>query len=127
MKLRIKGNSMRLRVTRSEFDSFTTGRRIEETIHFGPQPDAILTYALQIEPAATQMAVTHTPGEVVVRVPSALARNWVSESLVGLSHGIDLGPAGTLELLVEKDFACLDQSEADNEDTFPHPSVGAVC
>lgn len=30
-------------------------------------------------------------------------------------------------LLVEKDFACLDGTNTDNEDTFPNPNIGMVC
>ena len=37
------------------------------------------------------------------------------------------GDIGTLALLIEKDFACLDGSEADNEDTFPNPNDGTSC
>ena len=33
----------------------------------------------------------------------------------------------SLDLIVEKDFACLDLSDADNEDTFPNPNSGAIC
>jgi hypothetical protein len=33
----------------------------------------------------------------------------------------------SLDLIVEKDFACLDLSDADNEDTFPNPLVGTTC
>ena len=47
MKLRIKGNSLRLRVSRSEFTRFLSQSRIEETIHFGPGPEAKLTYGLE--------------------------------------------------------------------------------
>lgn len=32
-----------------------------------------------------------------------------------------------LELILEKDFACLDRSDADNHDTFPNPFIGASC
>jgi len=34
---------------------------------------------------------------------------------------------GSLALLIEKDFACLDRSEEDNEDTFPNPNTGTKC
>ena len=35
------------------------------------------------------------------------------------------GPS--LAIAVEKDFACIDRSDADNTDTFPNPHEGAVC
>lgn len=47
MKLRIKGNSLRLRVSRSEVAKLLKGQRVEETIHFAPQSAAPLSYALE--------------------------------------------------------------------------------
>lgn len=38
---------------------------------------------------------------------------------------IDLESAGSLELSIE-DFVCLDRSDADNKDTFPHPQLGVI-
>jgi hypothetical protein len=46
---------------------------------------------------------------------------------VGIYATVDRGENGTLNLVVEKDFACLDLSDADNLDTFPNPELGAVC
>jgi hypothetical protein len=36
MKLSIKGNSLRIRITRSEFGKLIDTGRIEETIYFAP-------------------------------------------------------------------------------------------
>ncbi len=47
MKLRIKGNSLRLRVSPSEMERLLSAGRIEEIIHFAQEPDAKLTYALE--------------------------------------------------------------------------------
>jgi hypothetical protein len=38
-----------------------------------------------------------------------------------------MGPAGSLEVVVEKDFACLDRSDEGNSDNFANPLAGAVC
>jgi hypothetical protein len=32
-----------------------------------------------------------------------------------------------LSLAIEKDFACLDHNDAENEDTFPNPNLAAAC
>ena len=51
MKLRIKGNSMRLRVSPSEMKRLLSAGRIEEIALFSQAPGAKLTYALeQAEP-----------------------------------------------------------------------------
>ena len=46
---------------------------------------------------------------------------------MGVYERIDFGSEGFLDLLLEKDFACLDQTEEQNRDTFEHPRVGATC
>jgi hypothetical protein len=134
MKMRIKGDSLRLRVSRSELARLMDSGRIEETVHFAPQKDAQLTYALERErePAhdraasAQELSVAWRPGEVAVVLSADAARRWAEEDQVGVYGRLDLGE-GQLEAIVEKDFACLDRSDADNLDTFPNPSHGAVC
>jgi hypothetical protein len=32
-----------------------------------------------------------------------------------------------LTVAIEKDFACLDLSDAENHDTFPNPQIEAAC
>lgn len=49
MKLRIKGNSMRFRVSRSEVARLLAADPLVETIQFAPEAGAMFTYALQRE------------------------------------------------------------------------------
>jgi hypothetical protein len=126
MKLRIKGNSLRLRVTPSEMTQLMEAGRIEETIHFAANEEARLTYALEHSADVTGMAVRYAPREMAVVVSSRDARRWSGSQEVGL-YGEAHTSAGALELAVEKDFACLDKSEAENADRFPNPKQGSAC
>lgn len=127
MKLRIKGNSIRLRVSRSELERFLSGSRIEETIHFAPEANARFTYALESASQAASVAVRYQPQEVTVVLSQDQARIWSAESEVGVYTSVEIGSAGSLEVIVEKDFACLDRSDEENSDTFANPHAGAVC
>jgi hypothetical protein len=124
MKLRIKGNSLRLRVTRSELTKLIDTGHIEETIHFSSSEDSHLTYALEHEVNLTGATLRYQPPKVVVVLPKSEATAWAQSNLVGIYATVDLGPVGVLDLTVEKDFACLDLSDADNLDTFPNPDAG---
>jgi hypothetical protein len=126
MKLRIQGNSLRLRVSRSEVARFGEMGRVAETIRFAPEPEAALTYALESSVDANEIGVRWQPGEVAVVIPATAARKWAEGEGVGLYGDCGVGE-GRLSVLVEKDFACLDRSDADNADTFPHPLHGTVC
>ena len=127
MKLRIKGNSLRLRVSRSELARFQAEGRIEETIHFTAALEATLTYALESATGASPVTVRYEPGEVTVILSKDRARVWGAQSEIGVYTTLDMGPAGSLEVVVEKDFACLDRSDEDNSDTFANPLAGATC
>jgi hypothetical protein len=127
MNLRIKGNSLRLRVSRSEAARFLKRDCLEETIHFAPEANAKLTYALTQESSVSNLAVRYTeqsddsntygPGCQVVCVTEQ----------VGIVRNVSLGSLGSLDLLIGKDFACLDRSDEDNDDTFANPNAGAAC
>lgn len=127
MKLRIKGDSLRLRVSPSEVSRLLQSGRIEETIHFGPEDDAKLTCALLTgSRMGDAFAVRRTATEIAVEVPAALVRVWSNSDQVGMYGAVDIG-TGQLELAVEKDFACLDKSDAENNDTYPNPNQGVTC
>jgi hypothetical protein len=100
--------------------------RIEETIHFGTQDAAKLTYVLEHTTRAAAIGVRYEPQEVILEIPTAEARAWGAGQQVGL-YGESETCAGALEISVEKDFACLDRDDEQNADTYPNPKQGAVC
>lgn len=126
MKLRIKGNSLRLRIAPSELAELLKTGHIEETIRFAPDPGATLTYALEADPHSEKVAIRYTPSRVAVLIPHADVGPWADSSEVGIYGASDVG-GPSLAIAVEKDFACIDRSDADNTDTFPNPHEGAVC
>ena len=122
MKLRIKGNSLRLPVSQSELARLLKVGHIEETIEFAPNPDARLTYALSVRDGAEDIALEYSNRAVTIVLSSASARRWAeNDEVIGVYGG------GAVALLVEKDFACLDREDAENADTFPNPKAGMVC
>ena len=127
MKLRINGDSLRLRVSRSEVARLLAGDCLEETIHFTPEAAAKFTYALQQDRLVSRPTVQYTESRVAVLIPADQANIWGITDQVGIAEHISLGGLGALALLIEKDFACLDRSEEDNEDTFTNPNAGTTC
>jgi hypothetical protein len=127
MKLRIKGNSLRLRVSRSELARVLAGERVAETIRFAAAPEAKLTYALERGAHAGGANVRYCAQEVTVSLSVEQVERWSQESEVGVYTMVDIAPEGSLEVIVEKDFACLDRSDADNKDTFANPLMGSAC
>jgi hypothetical protein len=127
MKLRIKGNSLRLRISRSEVARLLARDCLEETIHFAPQASAKFTYTLQQESSVSAPTVQYAENRVAILIPADQANTWGVTDQVGIAENISLGAFGSLALLIEKDFACLDRSEEDNQDTFANPNAGVNC
>jgi hypothetical protein len=127
MKLRIKGNSMRLRVSRSEVARLLDGERVEETIHFSAAPDSCLTYGLQSAPQPAAIRIEWKPRNVTVLISDERMRFWGRDAEVGVYEYLDLGHSCSLEVTIEKDFACLDRSDEENNDTFANPNAKVVC
>jgi hypothetical protein len=127
MKLRIKGNSLRLRVSRSEVARLLAGSCLAETIQFTPEASAWFSYSLQKTTSVSRPTVQYAGSKVTILIPVDQANAWGASDQVGITENISLGVLGALALLIEKDFACLDRSEEENQDTFPNPNAGAVC
>ncbi len=120
MKLRIRGNSIRLRLLRGEVAEFAARGVLRETIEFGASG---LAYVLQAAEDANELQTEYNGGEIVVKVPTATAREWTATETVSLTGEQKIGDGKILKILVEKDFVCLDRTDdPDNEDAYPNAS-----
>jgi hypothetical protein len=130
MKLRIRGNSLRLRLLRGEVELFGATGRVMETIKFGASPAAQLTYILETDSQAQEISANFIDNKVTVSIPDSMARNWIDSDEVSLkseqlieNRKQNGASENILKLLIEKDFACLDRkNDPDNADAFPHPT-----
>jgi hypothetical protein len=114
MKLRIKGNSVRLRLTRSEVAQLANTGLVEELTNFG---SGYLIYAIKTA-EQDQLSASFTDGRITIFMPLEFAAAWAGNDIVGLQQD---GPG--LQILVEKDFTCIDRKEEDQSDQFEHPST----
>jgi len=123
MKLRIRGNSMRLRLKRGEVDQLAAGTSIVEETHF---PGAVLTYRLDVSENSS-ISATFDRGSLVVSLPKSRVLDWASTDEVSLFAEQEVLGSDALSLLIEKDFKCLEPGHhrdcEDDEDTFPHPGA----
>jgi hypothetical protein len=128
MKIRMVGNSVRLRVGRAELARFLADGRIEETVRFAATPEAAFTYALEVSaPGSTAATVRYAPCHLAVLVTPEQVGDWRKEDQVGIYTQIDIGAREALEIAIEKDFACVHGSESENADSFPNPNLTTDC
>ena len=121
MKLRIRGDSIRLRLKRGEVDQLASGTSIVEETHF---PNAVLTFRLDVS-ENDDVSASFDNGSLVVSLPKSSVLDWAGSDEVSLVAEQELSGASSLSLLIEKDFSCLEPGHhrdcEDDDDTFPHP------
>jgi hypothetical protein len=128
MKLRIRGNSIRLRLTKSEVAQFAEKGLIEETVEFGVREDQRFIYSLSVSAEIQTVRANLENKRISVLVPKSQAVRWANTNEVGIRLAQSLGGEKTLQILIEKDFACLeDRPGEDDSDAFPHPENGKTC
>jgi len=123
MKLRIRGNSLRLRLKRGEVESLAAGNKLIEKTEF---PGTVFSYSLELSDNE-DMAASFDNGRIEISMPREIIPEWADTDLVTLYTEQELPGDGKLELLVEKDFTCLEPGHhrncEDDQDTYPHPSA----
>ena len=123
MKLRIRGDSLRLRLSQGEVRTLAERGTVEDAIGF--PGGSRLMYRLSVDRKSVEISVTYIDNLIEVHVPETLAARWCGTDLVTLSGDQATG-SGALRLAVEKDFACLAPREGEDEsDNFPHPQAGS--
>ena len=118
MKIRIKGNSLRFRLTRPEVDFFGTEGYLEEKIDFGTEN---LTYALKSDPEIAELTAEFSDNQITMFIPENDTKNWTTTEKVGYESEMDIGDGKKLFLLLEKDFKCLDNTNEDQSDNYENP------
>ena len=124
MKLRIRGNTLRLRLTRGEVDQIGAGAEVQETTLFpdGSQLCYRLVTGRQRDALQTSNDVGHT---ITIEIPRLEASAWAESNEVGLA-GEEPFMVGPLAVLIEKDFACITPRDGEEElDTYPNPNAQA--
>lgn len=118
MKIRIRGNSVRLRLTKSEVEAFCLQGYFSESTLFTTKS---LTYELRIKKGIESLEAEFTNNTISIFIPDEKAMNWDKNEIVGFKDDFALKNGEKLYLLVEKDFVCLDGRDEDESDNYPNP------
>jgi len=118
MKLRIRGNSIRLRLSQTDLSMLLNGGVVEDSVAFPAGP--VLTYRLETS-SGESAAAEYASDRVAIRFPAGEIEAWAQPEEVALRAELPAGD-GLLELLLEKDFRCLSPRVGeDDADLFPNP------
>jgi hypothetical protein len=112
MKIRIKGNSLRYRLTKSDIAQLAEEGHLQEEVDFGSQQ---LYYAIKVVDD-DHLSSIFRENTIILFVPKNVITELVETNKVGFE-----GKHGSLNLLVEKDFTCLDNVAEDQSDNYTNP------
>jgi len=122
LKLRIRDNSIRLRLSKTEVDTVNSDGLVRGQVQFAGSNS--FTYVLESSPATVKPEAHFSNNVLTVRVPQLDVKQWAESERVSISSDQDLDEKEHLKILVEKDFACLAAREGEDEsDLYPHPDA----
>lgn len=120
MKLRIRDNSVRMRLERAEVDCLQKDGLVSARTRF-PGGRSFF-YQVESSPASVKPEAFFSESTLTIRLPETDVLGWSSTSQVSIAGDQQLDDGETLAILVEKDFACLAPREGEDEsDMYPHP------
>ena len=119
MKLRIKSNSIRIRLTKTEVSTLAATGYLEEQTLFANNK---FVYALQSVDDANELTATMNANKITMLVPAALIKDWPVNDVIGFEARMPVAENESLYLLLEKDFVCLDETTEDQSDNYENPA-----
>jgi len=112
MKLRIKRNSIRYRLTKSDVKQLMENGYLEDVVDFGA---TVLKYAIEIT-TNQGLSAAFLANTVNLFMPRYMIDDLATTGRTGFEDNVN-----GLHLLVEKDFTCLDNVAEDQSDNYPNP------
>jgi hypothetical protein len=102
MKLRIRGNSLRLRVSKTELAKIAETGKVEDVMRFSSEQS--LRYGIEVRPTGAVTAA-FADAAIVVTLPKARLDLWLRPSEVSVEGSQPIGGGKVLQILLEKDEA----------------------
>ena len=99
MKLRIRGNSIRLEVSKTELAKLAATGKAEDTVRFSSEQS--LRYGIEVCPTG---AVTATWGtdSIIVMLPKARLDLWLRRDEISVEGSQPIGGGKVLQIVLEK-------------------------
>ena len=101
MKLRIRDNSIRVRLSKSEVDTLGKGAMVSNELEF-PGGKSICFQLL----GGNQFNAAFDEDTVRITAPEETLREWVASEELSLSQDLPVSSASSLWILIEKDLQC---------------------
>jgi hypothetical protein len=117
LKIRIKSNTLRLRLSQEEVNRLVKQGDVFDICHIGNNH---LAYGIR-HSDDDDLTASFVGSRIIVGIPKSFLKGWDTSDKIGFETTDD----GGLHILVEKDFQCLKPRQGDDEsDLYPNPQAG---
>ena len=120
MKIRIKGNSIRYRLSKTDIGNFEKNGFVEEKTEF--LNSQFFYYRLEKKLDIANIEASFSNNRICVFVPEKIAKEWTTTDIISFDNKMNIGNGKELSLLIEKDFVCLEHTFEDQGDNYPNPN-----
>lgn len=114
MKIRIKDNSVRFRLTQAEVHELGENGIVSSLTQFADRPFIYMVKRTN----DTELSADFIENRIVMKMPEAMVEELVMTDRIGFD-----GESGIVKLLIEKDFVCIDNTVEDQSDNYPNPNI----
>ena len=119
MKIRMKGNSIRLRLSKTDLHTLEKNLPVTDAVDFG---ETKLAYSLVPSSQHDDMQATFLNNTITINIPEVFSQAWNQNEIISIEARQKLSEGNSLYILVEKDFQCLDKTSEDQSDFFTNPN-----
>lgn len=120
MKIRIKDNSIRLRLTKTDVDDLRNKHVVACRTVISEKE--LFQYELRILKDATKISAAFGNGKITLTLSPEIARVLTETNEITVKGEQNNGVNEKLSLLIEKDLQCLDETEEDQSDMYDNPN-----
>ncbi|MEH6511958.1 DUF7009 family protein [Maribacter arcticus] len=120
MKIRIKGDSIRFRLTQTEVKELSENGKIYDSTNFG---NLKFSYGVTLNKNINNLSVRFENNGIILEMPDATGKSWYANDIITFENVLKISKENDLYLLLEKDFTCLDNTIEDQSDNYPNPKL----
>ena len=121
MKIRIYKNSVRFRLDMEDIEQLDATGLVTAATPFGFGQNHVLTYMVALVDL-TDINVSLEGQNITLSIPIDMGKGWIKSADLGLYYKKKFGD-DQLDIIIEKDLKCLDNTHEDQSKMFPHPKA----
>ncbi|MBT0606723.1 DUF7009 family protein [Aequorivita echinoideorum] len=116
MKIRIRDNSVRLRLTKTDIRNLRDNHLVSSKTEFSQVE--IFEYELRSDTAYTEISAKFKEGKITIQIPLRDAEILTETEEITIRGTQNNGMDSQLSLLIEKDLECIDATDEDQSDMY---------